>query len=279
MNATSKASVKTIRIIERDANLTASYFDEISASIKEDGAVILRNVIDSAMATSLKEALVSSIQEDEEKRGRDYIFYGMVHGLMIRGKVFRALLEDKGILGAMRSILGHGTIVHAYNSSSMPPSDSNFSRGIHVDCPRLIPNYITNMGLTIALDPFTKRNGAMEIWPSSFRRGEMPAEEEFEQNMVRLDNLEVGDAILFNARCWHRGGMNSSDEWRHAVTMNICRSYMRQQFDIPKMFSKEEEVQFSEDLKQFMGYYVRSPKSMDDFLLPADQRLYKSGQE
>jgi len=272
-------SNNSIAIIERDSELSESYFNSIAITIKENGAVILRNVIDEDTANTLKDALLRSIKEDEEKRGKDYIFYGMVHALMTRDKSFRDLLENEIVLKTMRAILGHGAIVHAYNSSSMPPSGSNFSRTIHVDCPRLIPNYITNIGLTIALVPFRNDNGAMGIWPSSFDEDEAPSEKDFEKNAVIIDNLEIGDAILFNARCWHRGGVNETQNWRHAATMNICRSYMRQQFDFPKMFTVNEELGFSEDLKQFMGYYVRCPKSIDEFLLPAEQRLYKSGQE
>lgn len=272
-------SPPTIGEYTRPETLTPADFKTVSDLIRNKGAVILRNVIDNRFAEVLRTRLINSLSEDEEKRGRDYLFYGMVHALMTRDKSFRDLLEDPFVLGCMRAILGHGAIVHAYNSSSMPPSASNFSRSIHVDCPRLIPNYVTNVGLTIALDEFTPYNGAMEIWPSSFHKSNTPSIEEFEANRICLDNLKVGDAILFNARCWHRGGINSTDAWRHAVTMNICRSYMRQQFDYPLMFTEEEASEFSEDLRQFMGYFVRSPKSMDEFLLPADQRLYKSGQE
>jgi hypothetical protein len=34
-----------------------------------------------------------------------------------------------------------------------------------------------------------------------------------------------------------------------------------------------------EDRRQFLGYYVREPSSMAEFLLPPEQRLYRPGQE
>ena len=247
--------------------------------MKKEGAIILRGVITKDVANQLKQDLNNCIDEDIAKYGDNYIFKGMVHALMNRKQSFIDLIDDKKVLGIFRSILGKGAILHAYNSSSMPPALTNFSRSIHVDCPRLIPNYITNVGITIAVDAFTPHNGAMEIWQSSFTKPTAPTEEEFVKNKVDLDNLEMGDAILFNARCWHRGGINKTNDWRHAVTMNVCRAYMRQQFDFSELMGEESVAKLSEDAKQFIGYNVRMPHSMEEFLAPADKRKYKSGQE
>lgn len=253
-------------------------YKQIKGIVEKEGAVVIRKLIQKEEAESLKKALVRSLEEDNETYGSTYLFKGMVHALMNRGEEFIRLIEKTEIQNLFKPILGHGCIIHAYNSSSMPPKLTNYSRSIHVDCPRLIPGYITNVGLTIALDRFTPNNGAMEIAPHLFNMANPPSEELFNTEKIILDDLEVGDAILFNARCWHRGGINNTDQWRHAVTMNICRAYMRQQFDFPALL-KDKEESLSENAKQFLGYYVRMPKNMDEFLLPAELRLYKPGQE
>ena len=269
--------MKQITSISTDGS--ESQAAQISELIKKEGAVILRNLITKENAELIKENLLRCLEEDNSKYGADYIFSGMVHALMNRGDVFIDLIGDKKILSIFKAILGHGCIVHAYNSSSMPPSLSNFSRSIHVDCPRLVPGYITNMGLTIAIDNFTSENGAMEIIPDSFGLINPPDEEQFAKQKIDLDNLKVGDAILFNARCWHRGGINKTDKWRHAVSMNICRAYMRQQFDFPVLLGDKKMETLSDDIKQFLGYFVRMPYNMDEFLLPKEKRKYKHGQE
>ena len=105
--------------IERGATEDDTFFKNIATIVETKGAVILRNLIDADTATSLKKALTDCILEDEKKFGRGYIFYGMVHALMTRNKVFLDLLEETYILKSMRSVLGHGAIVHAFNSSSM----------------------------------------------------------------------------------------------------------------------------------------------------------------
>jgi ectoine hydroxylase-related dioxygenase (phytanoyl-CoA dioxygenase family) len=251
----------------------------INHFLNKEGAIILRNVITESEALALKSALQMALKEDLEHYGDSYLFKGMVHALMGRGQPFTDLIEKKDLLSVFRAILGHGCIIHAYNSSSMPPNQTNYSRAIHVDCPRLIPGYITNLGITIALDPFTSKNGAMEIAPSLFNEFHSPSEEKFNAEKVILDNLNVGDAILFNARCWHRGGLNTTDQWRHAITMNICRVFMKQQFDFPELLGDDKIRKLSDSAKQFIGYYSRVPKNMGEFLLPPEKRLYRSGQE
>jgi len=89
----------------------------------------------------------------------------------------------------------------------------------------------------------------MKIWPSSFTQQTVPNEEDFKNNSVILDNLQAGDAILFNAQYWHRGGVNNTKDWRHAIALPGSRPYMKQQFDFPKMFNEKEEANFSEGLK------------------------------
>jgi len=265
--------------IRRGNKSDVDLLENIETIIHKDGAIIIRNLIDNEFVQELKANLMECIHEDEKRFGREYIFIGMVHALMVRRKSFRSVLEDEFVHKIMQQILGHGTITHAFNSSSIPPGDTNYAGKLHVDSPRLIPEYITNMVLTIALDPFHKENGAMEIWPGSFDQTTVPSEDDFMSNMVRLDTLQSGDAILFNARCWHRGGINKTKDWKHAIALTACRPYMRQQFDFPKMFDEKEEADFSEELKQFMGYYVRTPKNIEEFLLSPEKRLYRSGQE
>jgi ectoine hydroxylase-related dioxygenase (phytanoyl-CoA dioxygenase family) len=262
----------------RAADLAQSTDAEAGDLIHKNGAIVLRAVIDSDTVKELKQALTRALDEDDARHGREYKFRGMVHALMSRGPAFLDLLGNAAIRRICKSVLGHGCIVHAYNSSSMPPGASNYSRTIHVDSPRLIPDYITNMGVTIALDPFNAETGGMEIMPLSFASSEAPDEMTF-QHAAEQPLLAPGDAILFNARCWHRGGVNRSPHWRHAVSMNVCRSYMRQQFDFPRMLDQLAINGLDEDRRQFLGYYVRQPSSMAEFLLPAEQRLYRPGQE
>ncbi len=137
--------------------------EKVSALVASRGAIILRSVIRRNDVQALKSALVQALQQDNERYGQEYVFKGMVHALMARGKPFCDLLGNRALLSIMQAILGPGCVIHAYNSSSTPPHHTNYSRTIHVDCPRLIHGDITNMGLTLALDAFTSTMGQCRL--------------------------------------------------------------------------------------------------------------------
>ena len=268
--------VNAIRSIEMNAPDAVT---EAAAEVRENGAVVLRGIVPHGLVAPMHHDLRRAIGEDMVRYGASHPFPGIVHALMLRGASFMELLSVGAVQAVSRAILGHGAIVHAFNSSSLPPNDTNYAGRIHVDSPRHIPGYATNIGLAFPLDPFTVENGAMEIWPQSFRLAEAPAAEEFERNKVVLAGLLPGDAVCFNSRCWHQSGMNTTAAWRHAATLNVCRAYMRQQFDFPRMIPRPLSAPLSEDVRQFLGYHVRMPVSLDEFTAPPDRRPYRPGQE
>ena len=137
--------------------------------------------------------------------------------------------------------------------------------------------YVTNVGITLALDDFTDENGATQALPYSQQRLEPPGEAEFERDAVRL-MPRAGQAIMFNARIWHRGGINRSAQPRHAVTINACRSFMRQRFDYPRLVPPALVDELGPVGRRFLGFNVRMPTSLEEYYVPEDRRLYKAGQ-
>ena len=103
----------------------------------------------------------------------------MVHNPMLSDLVFLEVLDHPAVVGALDTFLGDTSLVYAFTTSSMPKGGSNYSRRVHVDRPRVIPGYITNLGVIIALDGFTEDNGATYFLPGSFERIDAPTEDEF----------------------------------------------------------------------------------------------------
>ena len=60
--------------------------------------------------------------------------------------------------------------------------------------------------------------------------------------------------------------------------MNVCRSYMRQRFDYPRLVSPEVLAGLGEVGRRFLGFNVRMPASLAEYYLPEPHRLYKAGQ-
>ena len=250
----------------------------ILSAISERGFSVVPGLLDAATIDTMKEELERAALEDLAAwEGRVYPDAWMVHNLMVRHPVFAEFLENPVLHAYLSPLLGDTCILYAYTSSSMPPSGSNFSHRVHVDSPRMIPGYWTNVGVMVALDDYTEENGATRFLPHSFERVEPPSLEEFmaesEQTLPR-----AGEAVIFNARTWHMGGANRTHTPRHAITLNVCRSYMRQRFDYPRLVGAETLDHVGDVGRRFLGFNVRMPATIDEYYLPEEQRLYKAGQ-
>lgn len=218
--------------------------------------------------------LLVSAQESGELPNTDK---GLIHSPMFLDDEFYRLLDSSSIREITDATLGQTAIMYAFSSSSIAPHDTNYAGRVHVDCPRIIPNYLTNLGLIIALTDFTELNGATKFLPGSFEQERPPTEEEFLSAAVTV-TMKAGDAAIFNTRTWHMAGRNSTAEARHSLTLNFCRSYMRQRFDYPRMVPGHVASELSEQQRQFLGFFVQMPTSWEEFSAPPDQRKYRPGQ-
>jgi ectoine hydroxylase-related dioxygenase (phytanoyl-CoA dioxygenase family) len=204
---------------------------------------------------------------------------GMIHNCFMSGSVMREHLSSQRLRLATDALLCKNAIIYAYQSSSLSPGQGNYGSRIHVDCPRFVPGYRTNLGYVLALQPFTRENGGTWVLPGSHLAERIPELPEFEQGAVQL-TCRGGDAIFFDARLVHRAGVNHTDQWRHAITINFCRPFMRSRFDFPKMLSGISWVKdLDSSARKFLGFDVRMPSSLSEFYLPPSERLYLPNQE
>jgi ectoine hydroxylase-related dioxygenase (phytanoyl-CoA dioxygenase family) len=252
--------------------------EEFKEKFMSQGYVIVENVLSPEYISKAKTALEKAIkQEADYHKGTAYKDYGMVLLCSLYDQAFTDLFDNNRLIEPFNTILGEGCIVYAYTSSSMPPHSTNYSRRIHVDSPRLIPNYVTNMGATILLDDFTEENGATWFLPCSHNQ-EAPSEEHFFKNAKRLV-AKAGSVWFFNARVWHCGGDNTTGQWRHALTINMCRPWMKQRIDIPRAMQHCDPGKISEQAKQKLGFYAQVPASYDEYYAPPELRKFKQKTE
>lgn len=250
----------------------------VRSAVSTKGFVTVPSVITEDFALDLRSVLERCVEEDlqleDETRAVDRY---MVLNLMFRDPAFRALYHSPRLLEALDAVLTETSLIYAYTSSSMPPKGDNYSGRVHVDSPRIVPGYPTNVGLIVALDDFTEQNGATYFLPGSFERAEPLTEEEFFAGAERAFPKR-GDMVIFNARTWHYGGMNTTDTWRHAVTINACRSFMRQRFDYPRMTPAALIPELTDTDRRLLGFNVRVPASLAEYYVPEAERLYKANQ-
>jgi ectoine hydroxylase-related dioxygenase (phytanoyl-CoA dioxygenase family) len=252
------------------------FIDEINSQ----GYSIVENVLSPEFISRAKEELMLAIEKEKKYHGNteNYKDYGMVLLCSLYEGVFLDLFDNPKITEPFNAILGDGSIVYAYTSSSMPPFKNNNSNRIHVDCPRLIPNYITNIGATILLDDFTEDNGATYFVPYSQNTIDKPSDDDFYKNAKRLI-AKAGTVWFFNARVWHAGGNNNTEAWRHALTINACRSYMKQRIDIPRAMQHLDTSKYSDNVLQKLGFWTQIPSNYDEYYATDENKKYKQKAE
>lgn len=248
-------------------------------SIEEEGYCIVENVFSKEFAEQTKKELESAIQQEVAYHGTNqYSDFGMVLLCSLYGGNFLELFNNKLLIDCIESVLGEGSIVYAYTSSSMPPHKTNYSRRIHVDSPRIIPGYMTNLGVTIALDDFTEENGATYFLPGSHTMASPPDEDYFYAHAKRFI-AKAGSVWFFNARIWHAGGDNKTADWRHGLTLNMCRPYMKQRIDIPRAMAHMDLGKVSEKALQKLGFLAQTPASYDEYYVAPEKRKYRQKYE
>jgi ectoine hydroxylase-related dioxygenase (phytanoyl-CoA dioxygenase family) len=259
----------------------------VLAQMQADGYAIVPDVLDPPRVGRLRAELEAAIAEDnlaldriERETGQPHPDRWMVQNAMLRGPELARMLEHEAMQAYFAEFVGEHCILYAYQTSSLPPKGTNYGRRLHVDCPRLIPGYMTNVGAFFPLDDLTEENGATWLLPGSHTAFEGPSEETFERGAVRM-LAKAGAMILVHPRVWHRSGVNTTDRPRHMLTIGACRSYMRSRFDFPRLIAHTQ----SDILKllgpvgrRFLGYNVRVPATMEEYYRPPDQRLYLANQ-
>lgn len=256
------------------------YQAAIESRIRSEGFANVGAVINSATVTAMRDELQRAIDEDIQRWSQNpwYRDQWMVHNLMLRHPVFMGFLENPLMHAYLSKLLAPSCTVYAYTSSSLPPNGSNYSRRIHVDAQAECTDYITNVGVLVALDDFSEENGATYFLPGSHRSLEIPDEEHFFANAVRA-LPRAGEAIIFNARTFHYGGLNTTPRARHAITLNVCRNWMKQRFDYPRMLAADEIAALGPVGRRFVGMDSRIPVSLDEYYVPPEQRLFKTTAE
>jgi ectoine hydroxylase-related dioxygenase (phytanoyl-CoA dioxygenase family) len=249
-------------------------------NMKTLGYNVIKNYYTLDFCNALKNALEKEVENyiPFDASERSLLDRYHMHDLLNKNIVFGKTLEDERLQKLIAPILGDWWIMYAHTSSSLPPKGNNYGSRIHVDCPRFIPNYVTNVGIIWALDDFTLENGATHVLPGSHNTEQIPTEEFFNENNVRL-TCKAGDLIVFNARLWHAAGINSTDKYRHALTMNVCRPYMKQRMDWVRFIFSEISDQLNSQARRIIGFDTRLPSNLEEFFLPENNRLYKANQE
>lgn len=235
----------------------------------KSGYLIIKNVFKKKFCEKIKKKLEFAIIKENSfhKRNgfRNFSDKNMVMNCAMYGTEFIKILDNKKFINLVNSILGKNSILYAYTSSSLAPGEGNFSSRMHVDCPRFINNFVTNVGCIIALDDFTMKNGGTEFLPCSHLKDKTPNKKFFDKHKIVLE-IKKGSVFYFHGRLFHKGGINLTNNYRHALSFNFCRPWMKQRYNFYQMLSRRVNIiNLSKNSRQKLGFFSRPPNSLNEY--------------
>jgi ectoine hydroxylase-related dioxygenase (phytanoyl-CoA dioxygenase family) len=253
--------------------------EQFARDFAEKGYYLEANVLDAEFMDRARRELAIAIEREVQYHGsRNYSDYGMVLLCALYGGIFHEMLDYEPLIKPFEDTLGPGCIVYSHTSTSMPPGAGNYSSRIHVDCPRIIPGYISTMAALILLDDFTEANGATYFLIGSHQSMEPPSPDVFYEKAERLI-APAGSVLFWHPRLWHAGGKNATTMWRHALTVVMCRPYMKQRIDIPRALSHVDVSQMSPRVYQKLGFLAQVPANYDEYYAPPELRKFRQKTE
>jgi len=238
--------------------------DSSVSGIERHGYVILRNQITTAEVARIRDELAPWLRK--EKMGRND-FEGFsterVYALLAKAPSVALLVEHPAILPLLDRLLPRNYLLSSALAINVHPGET--PQAFHIDdaaggAPAATgPRAPYGISTIWALDDFTDTNGATEIVPGSHRWAapREPAPEEIVKVL-----MPAGSVVVFAGNLRHRGGANTADSSRLAITPQYCVPWMRQLENMTLAVPPAVAGRYSARVQALLGYSVVDPGFM-----------------
>jgi len=248
---------------------------EFKRNLQELGYHKFENVLSKNLVDKINLSIDNCIQEDIKNNISRGNYTYLMHN---RGEAFVELLETSPLQDYVDEIMSNTCILYSFSSIMLEPNKNNIIQNtIHRDINRFCRPYLLCIQALYMIDDFTKENGATYVLPKSHLIEDRPTDDAFFKEAIQIEG-KAGDVVIFDSLLWHAGGTNLTNQPRRAITQGFIRSFMKQQIDLTKATKKEVIEKLSDRSKRLLGFNVRVPENMEQFLLPIKERLYKPNQ-
>lgn len=255
--------------------------DETSESLEhynKYGYVAIKSTLDIEYLEKMRTLMLELIEVEKrlinKEDYKDYGFLLCAPYYADKHPEILDILENKEMLGFIESILDKWFTIYLYTNNCIPPNNGTTKAvRIHVDTPRMIPNYEYLVGTIVLLDDFTEENGATWLLPESHHTLEQPGDEYFYKHAERFV-APKGSILYFNPRIWHAAGSNQSAEWRNCLIIAYCKPWLKQRVDIPRFMSHVNKKQISSGTLQLLGFNAQTPTDFNEFYGDERARTY-----
>lgn len=229
------------------------------AALATDGFVVLERVLGNDEIAAIKTALAPHLATTPTGRNR---FEGLksqrVYALVAKDPVFADLVSHPRILQLLDQLLEPNYLLSAAlaisHGGGEDPQQFHYDDGSY-----RIPRPRPHVGVSAiwAIDEFTPANGATELIPGSHGWGdERPGPDDpRRQKMV----MPAGSVVVFVGTVWHRGGANTTDRPRLAITPQYCQPWARQLENMALAVPLDVAARCSPRVQELLGYSIHPP--------------------
>ena len=263
-----------------------NWLDRSLAAFAEDGCFVVTDVLDDAFLEQTRQAMYRTQQAIRDEVGQERLErageLGVLRLMVQFDDHFLRFLELPEVLAVVDATVSPTAILHLQNGLVLPSFPegqvpSTFQTTFHQDFPRYLEGYLASINLFFAIDEFREDNGATLVAPGTHQRPERPSDEELEAKQMPA-TCPAGSMLVFDSTLWHAAGANVSGRDRLAINHQFTRSFIKQQMDYPRALGEERILAQPDRTQQLLGWYTRTPTSLDGFYQPPEKRLYRSGQ-
>ena len=259
--------------------------ENILASIRNDGALIIKDLISESKVKKIKLELEPYLNSSKSGQSE---FSGFntkrIGALIARSPEIRDLATNNLIKQVLDAFLGPYCDDYQINLTqavSIGPGEKaqilHRDRGMYGG---YIPRKIEPLlGCVWAITEFTKENGATQVVPTShtWDKSREPLLEE-----IAYAEMKPGSVFLYTGTVLHGGGVNLTESARLGAFIHYSLSWLRQQENQYLSCPTEIAKTLDPELRSLMGYsragyvlgYFSSPDEKDDLELVSPEELF-----
>ena len=277
-------------LVDRPSNDSNSYNitdlrhpdKNIYSELEEKGFCIINDFLNKKSLSQLKK-VTKMISESEIKNKTGY-FYGesginqRIYNLISKHQIYVDLISHPYILEFLDKVFDRDTLHEKFGLNSMTGhivASGAKAIPMHIDSvvPDPIPPWMIRCIAILALDDFTKENGATEFVPGSHKFLKRPTPEDVEKLPSVIAECKAGSLVVFDGAIWHRSSANRTDSPRMGLMLSYAASYFME------LCGEEEHLtivpqqtisNFSPKMKQMIGFHRAIKKGALDI----NQEIY-----
>jgi ectoine hydroxylase-related dioxygenase (phytanoyl-CoA dioxygenase family) len=255
--------------------------EEVSAVLRDHGAVIVERLATSALCDRLSAELEPWLPETpvggDDFSGRNTRRTG---ALLSRCPSSIEMVAHPLVLDVVdRSLWADKTTFQLHLTQSIAIGPDSPPQTLHRDqwCFDFFPfpaDVDVEVSTIWALDDFTEANGATRVVPDSHR---LPNGTRFAYEESLPAEMPRGSVVLYLGSTYHGGGANRSDRVRVGINIDYVLGWLRQEENQYLSYTLDEVRQFPERVQRLLGYevgayalgYVDGGRSPMDLLDPS----------